>query len=88
MCHHVLLLSMQTGPENQWLMEAYAKTVSSPSAAVFAQEVFERHLIPGDTDYRIFRDFGHVPGTFPFRSLASVPPILPQLQQYLTQCFF
>ena len=33
-----------------------------PCGAIFAQELFESRLIPGETDYRIFRDYGKIPG--------------------------
>ena len=52
----------QTGPENPWLASAYAKAVPYPFASVVAQEVFQSGIIPSDTDFRVFRDHGHIPG--------------------------
>lgn len=52
----------QTGPENPWLIQAYAKSVPHPFASVVAQELFQSGVIPSDTDFRIFRDHGHIPG--------------------------
>ena len=50
------------GPENPWLLRMYADVAPFPSASVFAQEVFDTGLIPSETDYRIFRDYGNIPG--------------------------
>ncbi|KAL1130292.1 hypothetical protein AAG570_013230 [Ranatra chinensis] len=52
----------QAGPENPWLMQAYSESVPYPLATSLAQEIFQSGVIPGDTDYRIFRDFGNIPG--------------------------
>ncbi|TRY97146.1 hypothetical protein DNTS_032795 [Danionella cerebrum] len=52
----------QTGPENPWLVRAYVKAALHPFASVVGQEVFQSGVIPSDTDFRIYRDFGRIPG--------------------------
>lgn len=55
----MLFQSSQKAP---WFVEQYANSVPHPFAVVAAQELFEANLIPSDTDFRIFRDYGNVSG--------------------------
>ncbi|KAH8275871.1 hypothetical protein KR026_003392 [Drosophila bipectinata] len=52
----------QGGPNHPWLMRHYKKSSKHPFATTMAEEIFQADLIPSDTDFRIFRDFGPVPG--------------------------
>ncbi|XP_073981350.1 endoplasmic reticulum metallopeptidase 1-like isoform X2 [Rhodnius prolixus] len=52
----------QTGPNCTWVVDAYAEAVKHPSGNVIGEELFQSGIIPSDTDFRIFRDFGHIPG--------------------------
>ncbi|XP_053698537.1 endoplasmic reticulum metallopeptidase 1-like [Sabethes cyaneus] len=52
----------QSGPNRPWMVDVYAKTVRYPFAQAMAEELFKTGLIPSDTDFRIFRDYGEVPG--------------------------
>lgn len=40
----------------------YSKYAKRPYATSIAEELFQANIIPSDTDFRIFRDYGHVPG--------------------------
>ncbi|XP_030385725.1 endoplasmic reticulum metallopeptidase 1 [Scaptodrosophila lebanonensis] len=51
----------QSGPNHPWLMKYY-RQVPHPFANTMGEEVFQAGLIPSDTDFRIFRDYGGVPG--------------------------
>ncbi|XP_075168829.1 endoplasmic reticulum metallopeptidase 1-like isoform X2 [Haematobia irritans] len=52
----------QSGPNHPWLMKYYNGYAKRPYATSVAEELFQANIIPSDTDFRIFRDFGKVPG--------------------------
>ncbi|XP_058463453.1 endoplasmic reticulum metallopeptidase 1-like [Malaya genurostris] len=52
----------QSGPNRSWMVDVYAQTVRYPFAQAMAEELFKTGLIPSDTDFRIFRDYGEIPG--------------------------
>lgn len=52
----------QTGPEHQWLVTEYARVAPFPFGTILGQELFQSGMIPSDTDFRIFRDYGKIPG--------------------------
>lgn len=55
------IILFQTGPNYPWLVNYYAK-VPYPRGQAVGEEIFQAGLIPSDSDYRIFRDFGNLIG--------------------------
>lgn len=51
----------QTVPGSTWLLN-YFKNVQNPVAQAVAEEMFQNGFIPSDSDFRIFQDYGHIPG--------------------------
>lgn len=45
-------------------LQYYSKYAMRPFATSVAEELFQANIIPSDTDFRIFRDHGHVPGKY------------------------
>lgn len=52
----------QTTKTDAYLVDLYARTVPHPYAQAVAEELFQSGVIPSDTDFRIFRDFGNMSG--------------------------
>ncbi|XP_036347552.1 endoplasmic reticulum metallopeptidase 1-like, partial [Rhagoletis pomonella] len=55
-------LLFQSGPNHSWLMKIYRNTAKRSFATTFAEEIFQSGIIPSDSDFRIFKNFGHIPG--------------------------
>jgi len=56
------VLCFIAGPEHPWLVSLYGKHASHPFGSVVGEEIFQAGIIPGETDFRIFRDYGGLPG--------------------------
>ncbi len=54
----------ETGGEDAWLIEAFARHAARPNASSFATEIYRR--MPNDTDFSIFREEGFAGLNFAF----------------------
>lgn len=52
----------QSTIRNQWMMNYYNRYAPRPMSTSLGEEIFQSGVIPSDTDFRIFRDFGKIPG--------------------------
>ncbi|KAH8271623.1 hypothetical protein KR018_011296 [Drosophila ironensis] len=52
----------QSGPQHSWLMKYYRSYAKHPFATTMGEEIFQSGILPSDTDFRIFRDYGNIPG--------------------------
>ncbi|EDW85577.2 uncharacterized protein Dwil_GK23156 [Drosophila willistoni] len=55
-------LLFQSGPNHPWLMKYYNRHAKHPFATTMAEEIFQSGIVPSDTDFRNFRDYGQLPG--------------------------
>ena len=59
----------QTGPDHPWILDTYASAAKYPYASIVAQEIFQAGVVPSDTDFRVFVDYGNLVGMSSFLSV-------------------
>ncbi|XP_060655349.1 endoplasmic reticulum metallopeptidase 1-like [Drosophila nasuta] len=52
----------QSGPNHTWLVDYYKNYVKHPFATTVGEEIFQSGIMPSDTDFRQFVNYGNIPG--------------------------
>ncbi|XP_002005471.3 endoplasmic reticulum metallopeptidase 1 [Drosophila mojavensis] len=55
-------LLLRSGPFHPWLIRHYKAAAKHPFGTTLAEEIFETGIINSKSDFRIFRDYGPLPG--------------------------
>lgn len=55
-------MMFRTTPDNFWMLKYYKENAVHPTGTVMINELFDMKIIPSDSDFRIFRDYGNLPG--------------------------
>lgn len=58
----LMVFQISSGMASEILTDAFAKSFYQPFASVFGEDIFTTGKVPSDTDFRIFRDYGLIPG--------------------------
>ncbi|RZC42917.1 endoplasmic reticulum metallopeptidase 1-like [Asbolus verrucosus] len=64
------IILFQSGPSAPWLMNYY-NNVPHPYGQAAGEEIFQSNVVPSDTDFRIFRDYGGLYDDFEHIPLGS-----------------
>lgn len=54
----------QSTIRNQWMMNYYNRYAPHPMSTSLGEEIFQSGVVPSDTDFRIYRDYGKIPGNY------------------------
>lgn len=73
------IIVFQTGPDTPWLMDYYSR-VPHPYGQAAGEEIFQSNIIPSDTDFRNFRDYGGLVGLLFNTNLNRFEPVMYFLQ--------
>uniref|UniRef100_A0A182WIW1 FXNA-like protease n=1 Tax=Anopheles minimus TaxID=112268 RepID=A0A182WIW1_9DIPT len=55
-------IMFQAGPKYSFLMEYYRDYVPHPYCTAVAEELFQADLVPSETDYYVYSNYGNIPG--------------------------
>lgn len=60
--HYIIMLHIYFQVTDPRVLEIYRKTSNRPAAQGIGEFLFSTGIIPSDTDFRIWRDFGNITG--------------------------